>query len=117
MKYGGSAAFLYEPLNSGPLRTPMNFVNLCLWLFAPFHMYSHVLFTYAIRMECVNERIHLCTCIHMCPHVLFTRVGEAECVNGRVGKWALNLFLSFTCFTCSAEVGYIKWNAPINASR
>ena len=85
MKYGGSAAFLYEPLNSGPLRTPMNFVNLCLWLFAPFHMYSHVLFTCAIRMECVNERFHLCTCIHMCPHVLFTCVGEAECVNGRVG--------------------------------
>ena len=46
--------------------------------------------------------VHVFTCVRMCYlHLLAER---NALMNVLVGKWALNLFLSFTCFTCSVEV-------------
>ena len=86
-----------------------------LHLFICIHMcYSHVLSGWNALMS-VFIYVHVFTCVRMCySHVLAKRNALMDVL---VGNWALNLFLSFTCFTCSAEVGYIKWNAPINASR
>ena len=86
-----------------------------LHLFICIHMcYSHVLSGWNALMS-VFIYVHVFTCVRMCySHVLAKRNALMDVL---VGKWALNLFLSFTCFTCSVEVSYIKWNAPINASR
>ena len=70
MKYGGSAAFLYEPLNSGP---PMDSHEFCefiplvyLHLFICIHMcYSHVLSGWNTLMS-VFIYVHVFTCVSVC---------------------------------------------------